>query len=351
MAGRDEHDDDDQLDDASLRSMRAVWLSMRDEEPPAAGMSALLAAAREKAEQMRAEPSWWQRVVAQLRRPPVLAFATVMILIGGAVLVTRSSEDQQVDALSAGDRAPAAEAPTATGELRVRGVEEAEVRDVTEQQPGDSTGADIPAAGSAPTNATEAPAAKPEDPTPTKATERKDVVRERPAKPRRPSTVDDERAGKNEPDRHDRFDDGTPTGGFTAGKGGAVDTTLESPGAPGRVAPATPRPAPPDKAPARPTEQKPSPPTDKPAPKPAPASEKAPEAPTQAPEPDGDTVILSDGGKASTPPNEQLARQAESAAARGDCAAVRVIVARLKKQDEAFFKTRLGKNAAVAKCL
>jgi len=28
-----------------------------------------------------------------------------------------------------------------------------------------------------------------------------------------------------------------------------------------------------------------------------------------------------------------------------------VIVARLKKQDERYFKTRLGKHAAVAKCL
>ncbi|HLL21314.1 MAG TPA: hypothetical protein VK427_04240, partial [Kofleriaceae bacterium] len=87
-----EHDDDD-LDHASMRSMRAVWLSMRDEEPSSSGMSGLLAAAREQAEQMRARPTWSQRVLAGLRRPPALAFATVVILVGGAVVVTRNTDE------------------------------------------------------------------------------------------------------------------------------------------------------------------------------------------------------------------------------------------------------------------
>src|SRR4030095_2455735 len=32
--------------------------------------------------------SWWQRTLATLRRPPVLALATVVVLIGGAVALT-----------------------------------------------------------------------------------------------------------------------------------------------------------------------------------------------------------------------------------------------------------------------
>jgi hypothetical protein len=83
----------DDHDDPKLRSMRAVWLQMRDEDPPAGGLSELLAAARAKADTMAAaEPSWWQRLVAMLRRPPVFALATVMIVLGGALLIGRRIE-------------------------------------------------------------------------------------------------------------------------------------------------------------------------------------------------------------------------------------------------------------------
>ncbi len=78
-------------DDAKLKSMRAVWLQMRDEDPPDSGLAELLAAARTKAETL-SQPSWWQRVVALLRRPPVFALATVMILLGGALLIGRTIE-------------------------------------------------------------------------------------------------------------------------------------------------------------------------------------------------------------------------------------------------------------------
>ncbi|MGE0872683.1 MAG: hypothetical protein AB7P03_29275 [Kofleriaceae bacterium] len=83
---------DDELDDSDpkLKQLRAVWLSMRDEQPSERGLDALLAAARDKADAMRGAetaPSWWQRFTAVMRRPPVLALASAVVLIGGAVVV------------------------------------------------------------------------------------------------------------------------------------------------------------------------------------------------------------------------------------------------------------------------
>jgi hypothetical protein len=85
-AGRNEEVEvDEGSADPKLDAMRAVWLSMRDEEPPGRGLSELMAAARNRAAAM--EPSLWQRVLAGLRRPPVLALATALVLIGGGAIV------------------------------------------------------------------------------------------------------------------------------------------------------------------------------------------------------------------------------------------------------------------------
>ena len=78
--------DDDADEDLKLPPLRAVWLAIPDEEPPQRGLAELMAAARVKADEM-AKPSPWQRIVALLRRPPVLALASLMILVGGAVLI------------------------------------------------------------------------------------------------------------------------------------------------------------------------------------------------------------------------------------------------------------------------
>jgi hypothetical protein len=278
--------DDDEIDDASLASMRSVWLSMRDEDPPAAGMSALMAAAAAKATELRDDqPSWWQRALAQLRRPPALAFATVMILIGGAVLVTRNQDTMKVEET----------APAAT-ELRVQ--------ERTLEPP---VAAPVIGTDSATTESPPPP---------------KEEVKQRPKPAPKPPvknaaklTLDGDRVGPNEPTRDDRFE-------ANAEEKPAVKTGTKSiETAPGMV------------------------------------QGRAPEEKTSAPPPSddaGETVTLSDTGPKkpqATPPNEQLARQAESAASRGDCAAVRTIVARMRKQDEAFYKSRLGKNAAVTKCL
>src|SRR4051812_35179067 len=87
MSAPGDNDNDDR-DDPMLRSMRAMWVSMRDQEPPSTGLDALLAAARTHAARMQPEkPSWWQQLLVSLRRPPVLALATVVVLMGGAIVI------------------------------------------------------------------------------------------------------------------------------------------------------------------------------------------------------------------------------------------------------------------------
>jgi hypothetical protein len=95
-------DDADADTTAQLRAMRSVWLSMRDEDPPDGGLVNLLSAARAKAETLRAGPTLRQRVAAWVRRPPALAFATVVVLVGGAVLVLGRSNGHRSADLAAG---------------------------------------------------------------------------------------------------------------------------------------------------------------------------------------------------------------------------------------------------------
>jgi hypothetical protein len=111
------HGEDD--DDPQLKSLRAVWLSMPDEDPPERGLDALMAAARTKATEMSAAPvaedetpSWWQRFLAGLRRPPVLAFATVLVLVAGAVLVGNRHTKLDATAPSGGASPSSEDVPT-----------------------------------------------------------------------------------------------------------------------------------------------------------------------------------------------------------------------------------------------
>jgi len=95
-------DDADADTTGQLRAMRSVWLSMRDEDPPDGGLVDLLSAARAKAATMRAQPTLRQRLAAWVRRPPALAFATVVVLVGGAVLVLGRSSGHRSSDLAAG---------------------------------------------------------------------------------------------------------------------------------------------------------------------------------------------------------------------------------------------------------
>jgi hypothetical protein len=110
IASSSPREDDEVVgDDPKLRAMRAVWLTMRDEDPPDRGLTELLAVARRTAEAMQARPTLWQRLVAGLRRPPALALATVMVLLGGALVLGRRGVGELAPA-----RAPAVAGATAT---------------------------------------------------------------------------------------------------------------------------------------------------------------------------------------------------------------------------------------------
>jgi hypothetical protein len=77
-----------------------------------------------------------------------------------------------------------------------------------------------------------------------------------------------------------------------------------------------------------------------------------PTLPAQAQDrPGADEVIVTDSNRAPAPTVEQLDRQAQSAASRKDCPAVRTIVAQIKKQNESYYKAKIAKNAAIMKCL
>jgi len=81
---------DEEQDDPQLKSLRAVWLAMRDndEDPPDSGVSALMAAARSQASMMAAAKApWWKRMFDQLRRPPVLALASLVLVVCVGVLL------------------------------------------------------------------------------------------------------------------------------------------------------------------------------------------------------------------------------------------------------------------------
>jgi len=83
------------VSDDEFLEVRRAFREMQDEEPPAGGLADLMAAARAKAVEMApakaAEPErvpWWRALL----RPPVLALASVVVLVGGALLIGRHDE-------------------------------------------------------------------------------------------------------------------------------------------------------------------------------------------------------------------------------------------------------------------
>jgi hypothetical protein len=300
--------DDD--DDPQLKSLRAVWLSMPDEESSERGLAELMAAARVKAEQMT-QPSLWQRIAALLRRPPVLALATVLVLIGGAVFI-----GQRRDAMEA--EAP----PTA----RAR-----------EQQPVVSSGssaalsanqgeAKTTGGAAAPVVAPEVAAEpEPEDPADTKApparrpqrrpaaSVTKDPPRVEPAGGEK--TASEARQEEAKPKLDDAPSRGVSSGaGFGVDKNSAADSLVADP--------------------AR-EEDGPAKEEDGPA--------AAPKGNASAPPPRSPAPLAS---RAS-----QYLAQAKSAAARGDCAAVRTMMKRVASENAESYRKAVASDAAIRKCM
>jgi hypothetical protein len=299
--------DDDLEGDEQLKSLRSVWVSMResDEDPPDRGLSALMAAAREKASVLAEPPreSWWQKVLATLRRPPVLALASVMVLLGGALFVMQRSDKLSSESNAGDKQAPA---PTATVEKD---------RDLAPTTPPGANGA----AGSA--SAVEVPTEITE---PDHAPPAPVVQPSRPAKTPRLRPISPPPAEEQAAPRPEKIKTGA-TIDDTASPDKAVEGELKKP-----------EPATATRAPVRKQES-------------IEATSDSFGAPSTGAQTklDESTAAGADRSKLVS----QLVKQCESAAARGDCAAVRVIAGRIKSEDSTAYSQRVMKNSSITRCL
>jgi hypothetical protein len=315
-----DHDDehDDRENDPVMRSMRSVWLSMREEDPPEAGISALLAAAREKAESMQASKvPWWQRVFAVLRRPPVLAIATVVVLVGGAVLVANRRDAVEVAPVVEPTPLPpppeiiAPDAPGVVAQSKESNAEnkpDTTIPDVKVPEEQLQTRADIPHR---------------DPPPPVRRVTKPPIVVKPPMVA--PSTE-------------------KPPVTANSGLDYSESTTAGTTAAP----PAQdPRPAPEPKPKLEIAQE------DDRTVAPGRAPSTVPDKTKQTGEANGEDAER-EGGKHERerePSIDQLVNQCISAASRGDCAAVRATASRVKKADPGAFRARLERQPTIARCL
>ena len=349
--------------DAKLTAMRAVWLTMRAEEPSSGGLAELLAAARTKAAELQPRPRWWQRVAAALRRPPVFALATALVVLGGALVVGRNAKraSPSLEVSSAGSAGPGAAAGPTTLSLRE---ESAQGRRAGEG----GRAAELSAVGrldrTAAAPVVSAPAVSPPSAHPRSSA----VAPARTAGDEKPP-VDEPAARARGPSGHltggvaspaqpaTDADQATRPGGGTAAAGSAgsapsveraerpvaVDHPGERPAASadeapgGRAGGATEAKLERADDSNEPTARAPGP--TKPA---RPARREAPVAPKGVGA-GSDTAGVSPAGAA-------LYEACEAAASRGDCASVRRIVERISTTDRGY-RARLARGSAVAKCL
>lgn len=305
--------DDNHDDDAQLQQLRAVWVSMRDEEPPDRGLASLMAAARTKAAELEeaASPSWWQRIAATLRRPPVLALATVTLLLGGALIVTQRRSQMKV--------------------------EETAVDERLESSDTQSKGYAAPAAGSSAVIAPGPPAP------PAAAPFAVDGEVAKPAEvPADPPKIRDAKQGTKPRPKPAVT---TPTTGAETTKPMAVPdaarpgATFEAgPRGAGNATPSTLSIATDDAAPLEESGGKA-----------AKQSSKKPIARTEPPSIQGEDRVVSKDATKST--IEQLVKQCETAAARGDCAAVRALAQKILTTAPATYKSKVANNAAINRCM
>ena len=314
--------DPDPDDDPQLRSLRAVWLSLPEEEPPERGLAELMAAARAKAEIM-ARPAWWRRVLDVLRRPPVLALATVIVLIGGAVLVGKEKDAIEVESRPAAVTGSAPAAP--------------------------STGS-----GSATNDRVGAPA-EPEPPVDTTVarpkTETQAPAADVPAPPKPSPTPKPKRAPKElkvivtSPPRK------APAPAHTATKRESLEQGVGGMDFEGSPAPvgASSAPAPvlaPEPAPTKAADPGATR-TAKPPPAPPPPQE-APAYGRKSDSAGGGAPAQNDEA---APSVSRLIAQCRAAASRGDCATVKTLAAQIASQDQAAYRAQIAGDSAIRRCL
>ena len=361
-------DELDALEDPALRSMRAVWISMREEDPPAAGLSALLAAARSQAEAMRPREPWWQRVLASLRRPPVFAFATVTVLLGGAVVLSSRRE--------AFEATPAVEAPggrfaaePAPGPDPAAPPEQAQAEEAKDRG-GLSASAGAPAGAGASGTATATGAGASGAAT---ATATESEGQRGPSASGKPDSVtrpqmSQPSAADPKPSRRVVGSSRTISGGGPGAGGGPAEKEPAATGGKaklgfddfGATAPESASATPPPPAPAEIPVQATAPQPVRQAPKgtvaaPRPKLEIAGEGAGAGNAPAADTAADTDArvtGSAAdrSTTARQLVKQAEAAAVRGDCAAVRTLVAQIRKLSPTY-PGPTEQSTAVKRCL
>lgn len=341
--------DGDHDDDAQLKQLRSVWVSMRDEEPSDRGMAALMAAARTKAAELEqaAQPSWWQRIAATLRRPPVLALATVTVLLGGALIVTQRKDAMKSNAVVETELATP---PARTDSLAFGG------EDHSAKGPAGAGSAATVASSVAAADPTEAPTAAPAISAPVvgdqlhrgekdsmnrgeaKLTKSKPTANKMPTatKPA-PDSVRDDFSAPPPPALTDSTAPKVPSTGATRPGGGS---------APLAIARDSDQPSVEESAGLEAGAS-----VDKPAAKPEP---KKPIGRTPPPSIEGeDRQVTTDVKKAQAQQAtlDQLVKQCETAAAKGDCPAVRALAQKIFSSSPAAYKTRVANKPAIVRCL
>jgi hypothetical protein len=328
--------------DPQLRAMRAVWLAMRDEDPPDRGLADLLAAARQQAAAMQPRPSvWWQRLLAALRRPPVLAFATVAVLIAGAVLIGRRvPREAAPDTRTA--TAPARPVPPAAEPATADHAGAAPARDALPMPP---PGAPAPAAAAPPVRPSSvrppAHTATPASPAPPSgevigATIGADEDRAAAGSPPEPPAPAVDQAASEKATRLGAFSDAP------SDDSGAGATARTAPARPSRAAPqAEPAPGAARHAAGDVANS-------------STAGDTANNAPDRATRPTADGVAAPARRPSPSPPRGGAAadqyQQCEAAARRSDCTTVRRLVRQIARTDPGY-RARIPGDSPVARCL
>jgi hypothetical protein len=340
MSGAD--DDDDEV--RKLREVHSAFRAMPDEEPPQRGLAELMAAARVKAEAMTVKPAPWWRV---LFRPPMLALATVMVLVGGAVLIGRHSDSMKAESPTAPvgngrdqsdlslDKGPAVGSATGATTTTTKSLDTATDRPDEEKQgqrDGDATAkagngeaanrtvitTPPPAQPTKPPTAQLAGSGSPGSGNAAPVPRPVEHAAHRPAPDHAPVVPRSETAPPPPPPAPPKIDPPSTTTGISAGGASAADTkdkAAQDDAADG----------------ARKKDD---------------AKKEAAPAPAPPPE-----VSSERRGAPHEPSIDQLVRQCQAAATRGDCTAAKSIAARIKKANDEAYRARVVKDAAIAKCL